>query len=526
MPSPRSYPTLKLGAPLVTRQKIFDLIAPRFGLSGAGVAEKYPVPGNTNIFVLEKDQLRIDADLDLGRLWFANREYLWKARQVPDPASLPDEAGAFDIAKKTLRDLELMPIVIETPPGTSPGKVRPSLQWIDSTRVASWRVAGRERLPETEEILDLHVCFALFVELLFPDRLLRAPVLGFGGKAGVSVGENGDVVGLNCAWRQPSEFEPFAPERDAPPAVAPPDLAYRIRDRGPSDLALYPVWAYENPDGVDNSIRKSLEAPAIVGLFPDPWLPAPAPVQPALGVSAEKTPRGVAGIAWFDDPLLSNTVKNATAFKDAMTRAGWQVPLILPGASGVHGPAGGHGDWTTKPPRVEDVQVMFYVGHADEAGWKVPDGKVRFDSGIAWGVRNLEWIAASACGPLQDQAIRGGTLDVFNWNRVFSGLRSILGYGTTIGDSPEDGAFFATHAQLGLTVHEAWFRMARDVQCRYGPEGDLHVRATVFPVVLYPEYAPGADTPDPTRDHLPGFGDVTRKPAGDPDYFVAVFVPA
>jgi hypothetical protein len=526
MPLIGRLPIIRLGPPLLTVQQVQTVIAPALGLGAANL--HYPISGDVSVLVMEDGPLRLDADLRLGRLWFANRDVLWNPRKVPNQLNLHDSASSAALASQWLLTLGLMPPTLNDP--VSALTVGPELQWVDSTRSAYWLVRECRRDPLAITYLDTHACLALTVNTNDPETGVpaRIPVLGFGGKAGVTFGEkdgagNDVPIGVSCSWRRALFIEDWLDVTEKPgPFLAPAKLGYRLGEGKDGDLTLYPVWTYDDNTQIDGGRRKTAAANAVSVNLP-PWQPqpgAPAPSAPRLHGTVVASAGNDAGVAWIDDPKLPLNETNARRFEAALRAASWGVPFV---ASGTHGALV---QWVGANPAVDAVDLLFYTGHADETGWTVPDGKVNYANNVAYGGNDLDWLAISACGPLQDAVVTEGTEDVFNWNRVFGGLRMLLGFATQVADSADDGTFFVSHAQLGLTVAEAWFRMARDVQSRYGPETDFSQEASVFAAVLYPEYPAGAGESEPRRDHLCGFGPVTPKPQGDPEYFVAVFVPA
>ena len=74
-------------------------------------------------------------------------------------------------------------------------------------------------------------------------------------------------------------------------------------------------------------------------------------------------------------------------------------------------------DWrTNNNSYVDNVDFVFYTGHANAWGWVLSppednflsDAEVRAAVPDLYGNNNLEWLIIAACGPMQDPAFHIG----------------------------------------------------------------------------------------------------------------------
>jgi hypothetical protein len=504
-----TLPLFALGPSLVTEDKVLRVIAPALGVDPARRR------GNADYLIIEDGPLRIDADFRIGRLWFADRCALWNPRRVPKPADLPDDVTATARAHQWLAALELTPAGI--PASTH------VVQWINSTRAAYWDVAAGRRDPHAITRLDKHVSFALAVEIDDPLSGARGWVsaFGLGAKAGVTFGDGDRPIGLSCTWRpivERRDERELQPKPDGP-FFKQPMLGYRA---GLADgvLQLVPVWVYAPQTADDNARAKFVSVPAIQGEAPAPWTPTPSLPAAASPLALEQegmAPAPAAGVSASPDPDLRSTNVNIERFKRIIRATGWRVALDVADTDE-------KSEWEGSTAKIDSVNLLFYAGHASNGGWYLDeDLKVLVGRGSPYG-SVLDWIAVSACGPLQDVVATGGFSDVFEWRKVFRGLRMLLGFGNEIADAGDEGEYFVAHARLGIPVKEAWFRMAVDVQSSFGGLQQTIDLAPVWVAALYPE---GDGASRPAEDLLWGTGKpLSPRPTGSPRHFIAVLAPA
>jgi len=123
---------------------------------------------------------------------------------------------------------------------------------------------------------------------------------------------------------------------------------------------------------------------------------------------------------------------------------------------------------------VDDVDVVFYTGHANENGFSFSsnrdDNQLRY-SDAQWGDRDLEWIALAACLILNRASV-GGLDWAGRWGGSFQGLHMILSYATVSSDNTIEGDHFADYMTRTpflwwnnpMKVRDAWVQTAIDSQ--------------------------------------------------------------
>lgn len=515
---PDQLPVFRLGDPVVTHDRVVNHIAPLLGLKGATV--EYPLGANTSVITLRAGTLRLDADFSIGRLWFVDQSRLWNHRSVPSQSALPSVKDCAARAEHWLRRLDLLP------PSHPLGLWEVRHQWTSSTRIASCEGANYlKRRAESGSKLDMYSNFGLMVRVRHPlsGSLQLLPVIGFGARAGVTFGETEGTeqdeppIGLSCSWRPVvEEGESHDVEfMGGGPFLREPRLAYSVAERG-DRLVAAPRWVYSEWPSNDEVTPPFLTRSAISGDVPEPWFPTP--LAPAKGRVLAGwwrcwlTPK--VGLSASPDPGLSQTAAALQRFIDAIPSP-WSLTLRTPDTDTVP-------EWIGSAARVEEVDMIFYCGHASARGWYLDERNlVNVGKAARFGHR-LSWLVIAACGPLQDIVTSGKKVNVFDWLQVFSGLRMLLGYANQMGQRPDQGAFFLGYACLGLPLRDAWFRAARDMQMYFPDDHDQIDTQPVFAAALYPQFAEGAQ---PELDHLWGFGDVTPKPSGVPEAAIAVYVP-
>jgi len=173
-------------------------------------------------------------------------------------------------------------------------------------------------------------------------------------------------------------------------------------------------------------------------------------------------------------------------------------------------------DWTTNDDDwVDDVDFVFYTGHAGPDGWMLATngagdwlnhsevGSVANAPSDLWGQDNLEWVVIAACGPLEDDVINGGGNVHSRWIGAFDGLHLLLGYAAVTFDNTEEGRRVALYARQGLTMRQAWFRAAEEIQPSTNGYGDPY-GPNVYAAAMWV----GNATASNADDHLWGHGSV------------------
>ncbi len=219
------------------------------------------------------------------------------------------------------------------------------------------------------------------------------------------------------------------------------------------------------------------------------------------------------GTSWIGEwGGLGGSQANAQGFVDELTAEGWQRRFNWGNQ------AAWKTDWLSNDDDyVDDVDFVFYTGHAGPDGWQLASGgeadwlhfsEVGTSPNVPsdhWGQENLEWVTIAACGPLEDDLINGGGNVFDRWRAAFDGLHLLMGYAAVTYDNSEEGRRLASYARSGMTLMQAWFRTAQEIQPTtngwddpYGPD--------VFAAAMYIGDARG----DTAGDHLWGHGAVGR----------------
>ena len=189
---------------------------------------------------------------------------------------------------------------------------------------------------------------------------------------------------------------------------------------------------------------------------------------------------------------LGGSQDNAQGFVDELTAEGWQRKFNWGNETAWKS------DWISNDDQyVDDVDFVFYTGHAGPDGWMLATGGasdwLHFNDVGAqpnnpsdhWGRNNLEWAVIAACGPLQDDIINGGGNVHDRWRGVFDGLHLLLGYAAVTYDNTEEGRRLAELCPVGHVaasgvvpggsgdpaVHQ---RLRRPVRSRRLRRGVLH----------------------------------------------------
>ncbi|WP_345801494.1 DUF6345 domain-containing protein [Microbacterium sp. AZCO] len=207
---------------------------------------------------------------------------------------------------------------------------------------------------------------------------------------------------------------------------------------------------------------------------------------------------------------LGGSQGNAQGFVDEMSAEGWQRRFNWGNQ------AAWKSDWISNDDQyVDDVDFVFYTGHAGPDGWMLATGGAADwlnyteigaqpnNPSDHWGRNNLEWAVIAACGPLEDDIINGGGNVHDRWRGVFDGLHLLLGYAAVTFDNEEEGRRIASYARSGMTLRQAWFRAAQEIQPSTNTYGDPY-----GPDIYAAAYYIGNSTANTADDHLWGRGTV------------------
>ena len=333
-------------------------------------------------------------------------------------------------------------------------------------------------------------------------------VTGGGSEYGVAVGQGGEVISVVGAFRpvtgiagtvdiaSPDDaVAAFKKSVDLEFAELEAKLYYHAKPGFERQTELRPVYAiigsfYEAGELVP--LRTTfLDAAKLVSIF-EPGPPAPKIEKdifkrdrqretddgekfglldllftPAYAAEADKE----CGAEWIGTSQgLNGSSGNRQGFLDGCRDEGWRRAcdwgnlLMWPS------------DFLANDDRwVDSVDLLFYTGHAGPSSWTATQPGTTNTASIRntdlasgqdhWGRNDLEWLIIAACGPHQHNGFVGSTNNAFDrWRSVFDGLHNFLGYGAVTFDNTSEGRRFMELVRRGNSVHEAWFRTAREVQ--------------------------------------------------------------
>jgi hypothetical protein len=547
-------PIFRLAPPAVNEERLNALVD-ALDLTG-GTRQDLPEGGVR----ITQGSRRLDATAD-GAFWFADEAHLWNPERPSAP--LPDPAAAEAIARAFLHRAGLVP--------ASNDFAQIDLEVaVNSGSKTAVAMADGQKLVKTDQYaIDAYVSFILRIKPLDPithqplnDPATNRPVQGYGlgpaTKLGVVLGAGGMIIGVNASWlgilgiHREGDFLPPVPPaigarrleaigRAADPfarlsiiddaggsdGVANGSLVYRQTFLPDNGIALCPFWVFRV--GVthgDQTIRGAdVFAPA--ARFP---LASP-PALDYVPRTQHSRPRRVAdvyaaGLVWKTqyDPDAEPQVIGVL---EQLQKEGWNISFRWRDADAKEA------DWVANAALwVDDVDLVYYSGHASSYGWVVtPDGPNPDDylsppdTGVfgrvdaRWG-RRLKWLVIAACGPMQDEfVVPGYDQNVFNWAPAFEGLHMLMGFATTTAGATGEGARMLELARDGVPLATGWLRAARESQT-----SDV-TRGRVGPARWAAVLAAEDGDISPLRDCLPGKGYVSPD-INRPTRFRAIWSPA
>lgn len=487
---PGRMPVFRLRPPRVDSVARRDVITRMLGAPPSEENRAQVVAFRTGRKVLEVDKRS-------GYIFMANLDSLWNPRLR---ANVPDAARARQIADRYLQENRLLP-------GQQGQRVRTVFSHVSETGAGEDAPGAVNR-----QILDRQANYRMEILVRDPSGQERAiPVYGGGGKIKVAVGGEGRVVGFSGGWR---EIEGVQTEAEIMPQAAAEArfrsgfgsaqvrnvrarLAYFAAPAFQEQRVLAPVWVVSAEVQVGNEMVPSREVviPATEYAPPaDPAPPAQAPrtgretapqvlrthggmlglgatVQeqfaPAAHTAAAQTRR--CGTSWIGvSQGLGGSAGNKQGFVDQCRSAGWTVSFDWGDANAWET------DWMANDDAyVDNVDLVFYTGHASPSGWavnapnasSVASGTANVSGMDWWGNTRLRWLIVAACGPHQSTHFTTSTTNAFDrWRNVFDGLNIFLGYGAVTYDNTTEGRRFMELARSGWGVIDAWFRTAWEVQ--------------------------------------------------------------
>jgi hypothetical protein len=508
-------------------QRLSEVYAALFGM------KEFTIRESASRLILQSDSKVVETNLNSGGLWAADKSQLWRPELTPN---LVRDEKAGEQAKRFLYGRGLLPNLEDSPF---------SIEFSNFGRTLM--VSSQDKQPGEPKQLDTQVNYSTILRL----DGLELPLVGGGGEFNMTYGDEGRIIGFSGVWRDVQEagidsnvippedslrrFYQLVNQMEVVDVEA--NLAYYAAPMRASQQFLYPVYVYRARAvfGEERVPLRIITLPATeFGPFPEPGKPLPArdherfpaaaPIKPPKKpviidgfAVVEVTNPYEAGTSWIGlSGGLAGSQNNARGFIDGLIDAGWTRNFNWGDA------AAWESDWRREDDRwVDDVDFVFYTGHANMNGWVLSnpdDGFLRFSElgggpespGDLWGQQDLEWMIIAACGPLQDEIINppGGGHVLDRWDGAFDGLHQLLGYGAITYDNEEEGASVIEYARDGDTIIDAWFRTAREIQPSTngyaGPNGpDIYVGAM---------YVYRSGVTSPRNDHLWGYGSVAPDP--------------
>jgi hypothetical protein len=383
-------------------------------------------------------------------------------------------------------------------------------------------------------------------------------VVGVGGDFTLALGDGGDLIGYTGVWRSATDAfdaavvpqeradsayrELFAAAKGLELKSISSYLAYYAAPAFTEADFLYPVYVYLGAAQVGDQ-DVALRAVTLPATDFGPKLQLPPPVrerpnraQPtarpdgekrkrrSYGLGATAAPASVspratkpweAGTSWIGmSGGLAGSQANAKGFVDEWAADGWIIDFNWGDAAAFES------DWRRNDDVwVDNADFVFYTGHASQNGWVLssPDdgflsftevGSAPVTPGDLWGSSDLEWVVIAACGPLQDELLAKGGGDVLDrWDCAFDGLHQLLGYGAITFDNTDEGMRIASYCRSGMTVKDAWFRAAKEIQ-----PATNGASAPDGPTVWVGTMWVGRSGVDPINDHAWSHGSVSADP--------------
>ena len=163
----------------VSIEDVRSLASRLFGLDETLVVDETP-----DVYYVSVEPLYLQCCKNSGSIWFADESKLYNEEYIPQ--QLPSEKEARALADKFLSEKEIIPDNVE-------------IKFVDigETITATFYVANNERVIE---INHLDVIYGF-------EELSGIPVGGPGAKIRVSIGDEGEVIGLHYVWREVESFE-------------------------------------------------------------------------------------------------------------------------------------------------------------------------------------------------------------------------------------------------------------------------------------------------------------------------------
>jgi hypothetical protein len=480
---PGRMPVFRLRGPQVDRARGREI----FGRALGGTPQEQDLP---DVISFRSGNRVLEVQKRSGHIFMADLDSLWNPRVR---GNVPDAEQARQVADRFVRENRLLP--------SQEGRARAVFSHYSET-------AGGEDTPGAANrvVLDRQVNYRMEVVVRDPGGQERAiPVYGGGGKLKVAVGGGGRVLGFSGGWRDIEGVqaeEPVLPQEEAEARFrrgfgstqvqnVRARLAYYAAPGFQEQSVLAPVWVVSGEVRIGgNSVpTREVVIPATShgpNIDPGPQQPPrpapqallPRPPRLGIGISLQEEFGGVSGAAaqsyrcgtsWIGTSQgLSGSSGNKQGFVDQCRAAGWGIGFDWGDTNAWQS------DWVANDDvYVDNVDLVFYTGHAGPDGWAVnlPSATDVLSSTVnvtgtdLWGNGRLRWMIVAACGPHQSTHFTTGTSNAFDrWRNVFDGMNIFLGYGAVTNDNTTEGRRFMELTRAGWSVIDAWFRTAWEVQ--------------------------------------------------------------
>ncbi|CAG8548729.1 8416_t:CDS:2 [Ambispora gerdemannii] len=466
-----TLPVFRLHCPDgINKDRVIDLARSLYGISN------YTIKYIDSRIILRSGSHVVEVDTVSGGIWTADEASLWNTSIRPE---LVSDEHASEIINNLIHNHTLLPKFDEDEPfQLVSGKIGGSL-------LGQQSIVNGSRITHK---LDTRTSYRITVNL---PKKPHIPIIGGGAKFQFVLGEAGRLIGFNGVWRQPERknFEvKIIPKKETDKIFLDKfkhqklvnftsSLAYFSAPSSRTQQHLYPVYVY------DGTLMKQI---------------------PQQSRSHNKTKNEkrlnsrnnlTCGTEWIGESGgLGGSHDNALGFVNGLYDDGWDVSFNWGDFNAFKS------DWTTdNDDLIDNVDFVFYTGHANGDGW-VLDGGNSFLTFNEIGLldRDLEWLVIAACGPLQDDVISPGGGDVFRWEPAFKGgLHLLLGYASVSYDNTDEGRLLTQYVREGQTVINAWFRAAQAIQ-----PSDIWVGAMWV----------SSPSSDPSQDHIWDSGSFSADP--------------
>ncbi|CAG8634313.1 4670_t:CDS:1, partial [Paraglomus brasilianum] len=487
----------------INEDRVIDLARSLYGISN------YTIKYIDSRIILRSGSHVVEVDTISGGIWTADEASLWNTSIRPE---LVSDEQAFEIINNLIHNHTLLPKFDEDEPfQLVSGKISGSLLGQQST-VNGSRITHK---------LDTRTSYRITVNL--PNKP-HIPIIGGGAKFQFVLGEAGRLIGFNGVWRQPEKKNlevKIIPKKETDKIFLDKfknqklvnftsSLAYFSAPSSKTQQHLYPVYVYDGTlmvSGKHVPLRQVI-LPA-THFFPFPKKQTPQQSRSHNETENEKRinrrNKLTCGTEWIGESGgLGGSHDNALGFVNGLYDDGWDISFNWGDFNAFKS------DWTTdNDDWIDNVDFVFYTGHANKDGWELDGGNsfLTFNE-IGLLDRDLEWLVIAACGPLQDDIISPGGGDVFRWEPAFrGGLHLLLGYASVTYDNTDEGRLLTKYAREGQTIINAWFRAAQEIQPSQNtfgpPDGpDIWVGAVWM----------SSPSSDPSQDHIWDSGSVSADP--------------